>query len=53
MALTPAEKQQRYRERQAAKGKCTRCPRKAAPELTVCKKCNEAAKQRVKESRAK
>lgn len=52
MALTPAEKMHARRQRLAAAGICTRCGnRKAAHGITLCRPCNEGAKERVRSSR--
>lgn len=52
MGLTSAEKMRAMRERARAKGQCpVCCKRKPWKTLTVCRKCNNAAKERVKASR--
>lgn len=52
MALSSAEKMRRRRERLAQAGLCVRCgQRKTWRDLTVCKPCNEGAKERVRRSR--
>ena len=54
VAMTNAEKQRAFRERAVAAGRCLVCGskrRKVMPGKTVCKKCNDAAYERVKRSR--
>lgn len=51
MALTPAEKMQRLRERRKKRHQCMRCGGKVAPGRANCKQCNEYAKECVRESR--
>jgi len=54
MAMTGAERIAAMRARAALARKCVTCAkRKARQNLATCKLCNDAAKDRVKRSRAK
>lgn len=53
MALTAAEKMRRRREKLVAAHLCSRCgARKRWKALSVCRPCNEEAKERVRASRS-
>lgn len=50
--MATAEAQARWREKRAQAGFCITCgKRKARVGKTTCKKCNDAAKERVARSR--
>ena len=53
VAMTAAERKQKQRRRAKAKGRCQVCARrKALAGLTVCRICNNKAKDRVRRWRA-
>lgn len=50
--MASAEAQARWREKKALAGYCVTCgKRKARPGKSTCKKCSEAAAERVKKAR--